>query len=88
MKQLIERSYIAIQNRGLINNNTEDIEFIDKLDEEFGEFKQAWLEYKDKETIDELIDFITVGIMFLRHKNIDFIEEFKKGIIKNEKRVK
>lgn len=88
MKQLIERSYKAIQKRGLITDKTLGFDFIKKLHEELLELTIAY--YNDlsepEDWIEETIDLITVGIMFLHHNKIDFIKEFENVIIKNETR--
>ena len=91
MKELIERSYKAIRKRGLITDNTSIQEFIDKIQEEFDELKiefekGVFLGVPNEPFYEELIDLITVGIMLLRHHNIDFENKFEKVVIKNEKR--
>ena len=87
MKELIERSYKAIQERGLITDKTTNSEFIDKCYEELSECCQANLFYKEH-YIEELTDLATVCIMNIRHLGYDFETEFEKVVIKNEKRAK
>ena len=88
MEQLINRSYKAIQDRGLINEDTNHMDFFDKINEEHLEFVESYhCESKEKE-IAELLDFITAGIMYLHYLGQDFIKEFEKVVIKNEKRAR
>lgn len=86
MKDLIERSYEAIKKRGLINKKTKPLDFCKKISEEYIEFVLAGkFESKERE-IEECIDFITAGVMYLHHFGYDFVKEFEKVVIKNEAR--
>lgn len=83
--KLIERSYKAIQDRGLIKRDTNRIEFLEKLEEEI---KECWHSMNiDDDYIQELIDVATVIIMQIHHLGYDFVKEFEKVIIKNENRI-
>jgi len=83
MKTLINRSYEAIKNRGLINEHTTEKDFFDKIEEEFNELKNA---YSEENEIEEATDLATTCFMFLKFKGLDPIKEFEKVIIKNENR--
>lgn len=91
MKALIERMYQAICNRGLITPDTTKIEFIRKMDEEDSEYLTEYYYNRNTESlsnreVEELVDSITVRIMYLKKFKLDFIKEFKKVLEKNEKR--
>ncbi|MFX1295598.1 MAG: hypothetical protein ACFFD2_12205 [Promethearchaeota archaeon] len=86
MKELIKRSLEAIKKRGLIDKNTTDIDFYEKMYEELIEFNEERILGNIENMIEECIDLITVGIMFIEIMGYDFIEEFEKVVIKNEKR--
>ena len=86
MKKLIKRSYHAIRKRGFITDSTTKMEFIEKIYEEYDEVLQAWHSNVDTFYIEELTDLATVVILQIHHLGYDFIEEFKKCIIKNETR--
>lgn len=86
MKDLIERSYQAIRKRGKITNETSDIEFINKMGEEFREIKYAHkLKFKQG-VIAEAVDLASVCINFLTHKGINFEKEFEDCIKYQETR--
>ena len=91
MKDLIERSYKAIIERGLINTYTRPNDFLDKMNEELWEvFNVVYgpdniAPYLDeRDYIEEVTDLATVCIMQIHHLGYDFIEEFKKVVEKNE----
>ncbi len=91
MKNLIERSYKAIRERGLITNKTTTLDFIKKLNEEMHECAVAEVMYRklgNENYIEELTDLATVAIMQIYHLGYDFIKEFEKVVLKNEKRAK
>ena len=98
MEKLIKRSYKALQKRGCITNKTTIDEFLEKITEEFDEAYTAnehinhdLYKYQMKYFklyIEEMVDLATVCIMSIHHLGYDFIEEFEKCVIKNEKRAK
>lgn len=95
MEELIQRSYEAIKARGLINDNTDFLDFIEKLKEELIEvidsetiYNLEKTEYYLKKYIEELIDLSTVCFMQIKHLGYNPIDEFEKVVIKNEKRAK
>lgn len=92
MKELIERSYKAIQERGLITDNTSNTGFLFKCEEELVECWKAKSDINKVEDyehyIEELTDLATVCIMNIRHLGYDFETEFEKVVMKNEKRAK
>jgi hypothetical protein len=83
MKELIERSYKAIRDRGLIDENTNKYHFLLKMDDELSEVFDA---KSFDEFIHETTDLMTVCTMALTHFGFDPIKEFKKVVEKNEKR--
>ena len=89
-KQLINRSYQAIVNRGLITKTTQKAQFIIKLKEELQEVVDAYIleDKTEDDYAEELTDLATVCIMQLTHLGYDFEEEFKKCVEKNERRAK
>ena len=92
MEQLINRSYKAIKDRGLITNKTKKSDFIKKLHEELYECELTQLsgygKNKEVDYIEELIDLSTVCFMQVLHLGYDPIKEFEKVVIKNENRAK
>ena len=86
MKDLIERSYLAIRKRGLIKDDTCPDEFYEKIWEEFKEFEEAFLYGSKNSEVEELTDMINAGILYLKHQGYDFLKEFEKVVIKNETR--
>lgn len=92
MEELIERSYSAIKGRGLITKETMIKDFVCKMIEEDAEFMNETLQIThgiqalSPNQLEELIDSITVRIMLLRHLGYDFIDWFREGVEKNEKR--
>ena len=98
MKKIIEDNYKSIVDRGLITPSTNYLEFLDKLDEEVKEFKQAlnWWTRKDSlgfkpmhiSVCEELSDVIMVCLNFAKHNNIDIEQEIKDKIKVNEQRAK
>lgn len=87
MKELINRSYQAIRNRGLITSETEITDFISKMTEELAEIKHAHVIDKSfDDTIKETVDLMNVCINALYHHGFDPIKEFEKCIIHNETR--
>ena len=83
--KLIERSYLAIKERGLIKNDTIESEFYLKMKEELLEICNSFLESKER-YIEECIDLATVCLMQVYHLGFDVSEQFIKVIEKNEKR--
>ena len=91
MKTLIERSYEAIVNRGLITPNTKREDFIKKAKEELVEVENEYLslrfgEGSKQRYIEEMTDLATVCIMQIHDLGHNFIDEFEKVVIKNETR--
>lgn len=84
-EKLLNRSFEAIKGRGLINDKTTLDDFFDKILEESKEVLEA--KY-DKDLKEELNDLSTVCQMCIMWMDGNPIEEFEKGVIKNEKRAK
>jgi len=75
--ELIQRSYNATRNRGLITDETNTVDFIDKMEEEFTEVMCA---NTFEHEVEETIDLISVCLNILKHNDIDFIKAFEKCI--------
>jgi len=88
MEQLINKSYQAIVDRGLITSTTKKTEFVNKLKEEVFECEMALLNHDKDNYIEELTDVATVAIMQLTNLGCNFIDEFEKCVLKNEQRAK
>lgn len=93
MKQLIERSYKALIERGkIIPYKTLKKEFQIKLCEEFAELCREFcnssneIQAMSSGEAKELIQLITVGIMYFKHLGYDFEKEFINEIEQNENR--
>ena len=83
MKQLIERNYKSIVDRGLIFLYTQEQEFFDKIDEEVLELSCATT-WEDK--AEELADIILVCLNYAYHFDIDIEHELNNKININELR--
>jgi len=91
MKELIERNYAATVKRGLINEDTDKIDFLLKIEEEFDEvyeefFKSKIDQFDLQKYASELMDLAAVCINNVKHLGLDPIKEFEKVVIKNETR--
>lgn len=85
MNQLILKHYQSICSRGLINDKTTMIDFINKQAEEDLEANLAYQALGiSPEWVQEEIDAIMVRINKLTHYNVDFVEELKKNLIHQE----
>lgn len=100
-ENIVEDNYQAVKDRGLINDETDFYDFMEKLEEESKELASEWNSYKyvprekgydhrfNKECFEsELIDCLSVLLNMARHYNIDVIEGLKANIIKNQERAK
>ncbi len=83
MKDLINRSYLAVRKRGLITSETQFIDFFEKMEEELLEI-QATDNFE--QTIKETVDLMNVCICALKHHGFDPIAEFEKCVIHQETR--
>ena len=94
MKDLIERSYEAIKDRGLINKDTLIIDFVNKLKEEVSEIeelcdKNGLVRFVDMEKfLNEWSDAMSVCFNFFTHYSVDIENIFKSNVEKNETRAK
>lgn len=86
MKELIERNYQAVVNRGLINLGTTDNEFLDKLGEEMIEAETALFNQDKLNLNEEIGDCIVVCLNWLIHRNVDIENLLTDIAIKNENR--
>jgi len=87
--KLIKRNYQAVVNRGLINEKTNIIDFIDKMEEEYFEVCNAHDIGENKPNdhmIEEVLDLMVVCINFLVHYNVNIIRGLIKIAWKNERR--
>jgi len=85
MKKLIEDNYQSIVNRGLITAQTNERDFILKLEEEVQEFIEA-VNFSMKHEPEELADIILVCLNYANHYNIDIEHELKRKIEINKSR--
>lgn len=86
MKDLIERSYLAIRKRGLITADTDMDNFIDKMKEELKEIECDYVFSTFDNTMKETVDLMNVCICALKHHGFDPIAEFEKCVIHQETR--
>jgi NTP pyrophosphatase (non-canonical NTP hydrolase) len=86
-EQLLNRSYKAIQERGLITEKTHNLDFYEKAKEELYEIEDS-LHYLVGDTDEEITDLMTVCAMWLMNRGKNPIEEFKKVVEKNEQRAR
>lgn len=86
MQELFERHYQAIVEQGLINDNTEVKDFINKMHEEFTEIRTLYdnFEYNTREFDQEIIDLMCVCANSLIHYGINIEQELLKNIEKQE----
>jgi len=84
-ESLLNRSYAAIEKRGLITHNTTESDFFLKMKEELSEVADAFNEGKQR-YVEECTDLATVCFMQIKHLGYDPIKEFEKVVIKNENR--
>lgn len=96
MKKLIKRHQAATWERGHITPNTTIDDFIDKISEEFSEFRNAYrisLDDDEDEQImtedmaHEAVDICAVVINMLTFYGIDFEKEFCKNVDYQESRI-
>lgn len=100
-QELIDQNYQAVCDRGLINDETDFYDFMEKLEEESKETAAAWnslnyvpqvktYDFTDdrKHFASEIIDCISVLLNMAKHYNIDVIEGLKANITKNQERAK
>ena len=86
MKKIIESNYESTKKRGLINYDTDMVDFINKLDEEVNELKIAVNDGTQKEIKEELYDVILVCLNAAHHHGINIESELKKKIKINYQR--
>lgn len=85
MKDLIERNYESTRKRGLINENTADTEFINKIKEELSELEHS-IYNNDSEWKYELADIILVCLNYGYHYGLDMEKLLMNKVKFNEKR--
>ena len=89
MKDLIERSYQSIRKRGLINEDTTNSNFVEKMFDKCSEIEDELYKHNpESKYIEEVTELANVCILQIRHLGYDFESEFEKVIIKNENRSK
>lgn len=89
MQDLIKRNYASIVKRGYITEDTTDLQFIRKIEEEVEEsIYESLLHRKGKPNKlgEELADVILTCLNYAHHFSIDIEKELHKKIDKNEKR--
>lgn len=89
MQDLIKRNYASIVKRGYITDDTTDLQFIRKIEEEVEEaIYESLLNRKGKPNNlgEELADVILTCLNYAHHFSIDIEKELHKKIEKNENR--
>lgn len=87
LKEIINRNYDATVRRGLINNETDFVDFFDKIKEETEELIQSWIDNRFKKVNEiELADIIIVCLCMAKHYNIDIQKTLEEKTKFNEKR--
>jgi len=86
LKKIIKRNYKSIVKRGLISSTYKEYGFIEKLNEEVEELKQAIFDKNKDNRNEELADVILVCLNFAKHFNIDIEKELIDKIKINFKR--
>lgn len=94
-QNLVNQNYQAVRDRGLINDETDFYDFMEKLEEETQELSMEVIPMNDSISIlnrkrfaSELIDCISVLLNMAKHYNIDVIDGLKENIIKNQEKAK
>lgn len=86
MKLLINENYESIVGRGLIKWSTPVQAFLDKLDEEVNELKEAFENSTKDHFNEELADVILVCLNLAKHIDLDIESELKRKIEVNYSR--
>jgi len=92
MKKLFKRNYDAVVNRGLITENTTDVDFLEKLKEETIETsnevysKRMFNDNNPDLLHQEIADCLTVCANWLIFNKVDLTEILTQIAEKNEKR--
>lgn len=85
---LIKRHHVATWERGMIRPETSLHDFMDKIEEEFYEAKNAYKDFAlSDELIHESVDLVATIINMLKFYNYDFIQEYRKNVEYQESRV-
>ena len=83
IKEISKRNYEATKRRGLIDSNTDSIEFIDKIGEELHELDCS-LDLKGNFDKTELADIALVCFAMAEHFGIDLVAEMESKMKYNE----
>ena len=87
-RNLADRHYHATGKRGMIRPQTSLHDFMDKIEEEFYETRNACTNFGlSGEMIQESVDLCATVINMLKFYNYDFIEEYRKNVEYQESRV-
>ena len=87
LQEIIKANYDSVVKRGLINNQTTEREFIEKIKEEFDELYEAFMLGRYYDKWEELSDVVLVCLNYFYHFGIDVESKLKIKIEKNNKRV-
>lgn len=85
LQEIIDRNYAATVRRGQINDNTSNLEFIEKLEEEVKELKYSLMFDGSFDKL-ELADVELVCTAMAKHNNIDSLKVMEEKMLFNEKR--
>lgn len=89
LQEIIEQNYQVTRDRGLITDETNFWDFLEKIEEESGEFEMEILEHHEtsETAMHELADIILVCFNYARHFGIDIEAQLIKNIENNKNRV-
>lgn len=91
MEDLVKRHFEATKSRGLITEQTQVIEFIEKMQEEDSEaliemIQFMFIDDRKEEMVQELIDKVMVPLNFLQHIGVDIELALCRNVMYQESR--
>ena len=86
IKEITGRNYYATRRRGQINDKTQTIDFILKIDEEFNELLSSTDNNSNDYDIKELADVVLVCFAMAKHTGKDLLLAMEQKMLFNEKR--
>ena len=86
IQEITDRNYAATVKRGLINKDTDFINFLEKIQEETYELEHSYFNY-DQFDKKELADITLVCFAMAKHYKIDLIKTMEEKMLYNEQRI-
>ena len=86
IQEITDRNYLATVRRGLINKDTDFINFLEKIQEETYELEHSHFNY-DQFNKSELADITLVCFSMAKHYGIDLIKVMEEKMLYNETRI-